>query len=248
MEIRFDGQTVIVSGAARGFGLHIARRFAALGAVVHGCDITGDELRAIADFGGWPRQLDLRDRPAVAAWVRELAGEGPVDILVNNAGGPAGAMLQPIEQVTDAEWDLIMDVNAGGTFALSRAVAPVMKRAGRGRIVNISSTAGVQPSRTGIQAYTAAKHAVVGLTRQLASELGPFGITVNSVAPGFVCTTPETVRHWEARGEAGQRAMLESIALRRLGDVEDIANAVLFLASDKAGWISGQVLCVDGGR
>jgi len=103
-------------------------------------------------------------------------------------------------------------------------------------------------SLTGIQAYASAKAGQIGLTRQLAHELGPFGITVNNVAPGFVLSNPATLRQWESYGEEGQRRLLEGIALRRLGTPEDIAHAVLFLASDYAAWITGQVLPVDGGK
>jgi 3-oxoacyl-[acyl-carrier protein] reductase len=123
-----------------------------------------------------------------------------------------------------------------------------MKRAGGGRIVNISSGAGLGVSLTGIQAYAAAKAGQMGLTRQLAHELGPFGITVNSVAPGFIRSNPTTERHWEAYGEEGQRRLIETIALKRLGSPKDIAWAVLFLASEFAGWITGHVLSVDGGK
>ena len=117
-----------------------------------------------------------------------------------------------------------------------------------GRIVAIASGAGLRPSLTGIQAYTAAKHALVGIVRQLALELGPQGITVNSVAPGFVRSNPTTERQWEAMGADGQQRLVQSIHTRRLGTAEDIAAATLFLASDQAAWITGQILSVDGGR
>ena len=123
-----------------------------------------------------------------------------------------------------------------------------MKRQGRGRIINISSGAGLGVSLTGIQAYASAKAAQIGLTRQLAHELGPFGITVNNVAPGFVRSNPATERQWESYGAQGQEQLLNGIALKRLGSPQDIASAVLFFASEQAGWITGQVLSVDGGK
>src|SRR5690606_19900930 len=119
-----------------------------------------------------------------------------VDVLVNNAGGVAGQASQAIEKVTPEQWRAIVDVNAVGTFNFCQAVAPGMKARRAGRIVNISSGAGLRPSLTGIQAYTMAKHAVVGLTKQLALEFGPFGITVNSVAPGFIRSNPATEKQW----------------------------------------------------
>jgi 3-oxoacyl-[acyl-carrier protein] reductase len=135
-----------------------------------------------------------------------------------------------------------------GAFWCSQAVAPAMKEARYGRIVNISSGAGLGVSLTGIQAYASAKAGQIGLTRQLAHELGPFGITVNNVAPGFVRSNPATERQWESYGPHGQKELVERIALKRLGTPADIAHAVLFFASDFSGWITGQVLAVDGGK
>jgi 3-oxoacyl-[acyl-carrier protein] reductase len=123
-----------------------------------------------------------------------------------------------------------------------------MKAAGQGRIVTISSGAGLRASLTGIQAYAAAKHALVGLTRQLAQELGPFGITVNSVAPGFVLSNPASRAQWDSYGPDRQAAILSATHTRRLGKPEDIAGAVAFLAGPDASWITGQVLSVDGGH
>src|SRR5438309_2851824 len=123
-----------------------------------------------------------------------------------------------------------------------------MKSRRYGRIVNISSGAGRSISLTGIQAYASAKAGQIGLTRQLAHELGPWGITVNNIAPGFVRSNPATERQWEAYGPDGQRALLDHIALKRLGTPGDIAYGVLFFASEYASWITGQVLSIDGGK
>ena len=131
---------------------------------------------------------------------------------------------------------------------LSQAAAKVMRKAGWGRIVTISSNAGLRPSFTGSHAYTAAKHAVVGLTRQLSVDLAPLGITVNSVAPGLILSNPSSGIQWDGYGEEGQRRFLQAVHTRRLGRAEDVAAAVLFLASEQAGWISGEILSVNGGR
>lgn len=252
MNIGYEGATVLVTGAAHGFGREIAVRFAALGARVWGCDVLGEELKETRSRCGGDcevRVVDVRDRRAVTQLVEEAErSRGRVDVLVNNAGGVLGQKGRPIEQVSAEDWQAIFDVNATGTFNLSQAVAPGMKAAGSGRIVNVASGAGLGVSLTGIQAYAAAKAAQIGLTRQLAHELGPFGVTVNAVAPGFVRSNPDTERQWERYGEEGQRALVEGIPLRRLGSPADIADAVLFLASRYAGWITGEVLSVSGGR
>ena len=134
------------------------------------------------------------------------------------------------------------------SFWLAQALAPAMKAKGSGRMVMIASGAGLGVSLTGIQAYAAAKAGEIGLTRQLAHELGPFGVTVNAVAPGFVRSNPTSEAQWMSYGAEGQARLLERIAMRRLGRVEDISAAVLFLASAQASWITGQCLSVDGGK
>jgi 3-oxoacyl-[acyl-carrier protein] reductase len=195
------------------------------------------------------RRLDVTDREAVHALVAEAASaNGAVSILVNNAGGVRGQIGRPLEAIEPADWQAIFDVNLSGAFWCAQAVAPGMKRARSGRIVNISSRAGLEVSLTGIQAYASAKAGLIGLTRQLAHELGPWKVTVNSVAPGFIRSNPTTERQWEAMGPDGQARLIQSIALQRLGTPDDIVHAVLFFASDYAGWITGQVLSVDGGR
>ena len=153
-----------------------------------------------------------------------------------------------METVTPDQWNAIFAVNVSGAFYLCQAVAPGMKAARSGRIVNISSGAGLTISLTGIQAYAAAKAALISLTRQLGHELGAWGITVNCIAPGFVRSNANTERQWDSLGADGQRALVNAIALKRLGTPEDIAHGVLFLASDHAGWITGQTIAIDGGK
>ena len=246
MQIEFAGKTVLVTGAAHGFGRAIALAFAGNGASVYACDVNAEGLAETSRLGAGVKTftLDVGDREAVQAALHDL----DVDILVNNAGGVRGQAGRPIEDISAADWQTIFDVNLSGAFFMTQAVTPRMKAKGWGRVVNISSGAGLGISLTGIQAYASAKAAQIGLTRQIAHELGPWNITVNSIAPGFVRSNPSTERQWESYGEEGQRALIERIALRRLGTADDIANGVLFFASDDANWITGQVLSIDGGR
>lgn len=252
MQIGFEGQTVIVTGAAHGFGRAIALAFAARGAVVHCLDVNAEglaETQKLCGVASHSAVVDVGDRTAVQDVVAKIeASSGRIDILVNNAGGVCGQVGRPIEEISTADWHAIFNVNLTGTFMMSQAVAPAMKRAKRGRIINISSGAGRGISLTGIQAYASAKAGQIGLTRQLAHELGAWNITVNCIAPGFILSNPTTERQYEAMGEDGKAKLLAGIALHRLGTPGDIANAVMFFASDHAGWISGETLGVDGGK
>ncbi|MGH3296579.1 MAG: SDR family NAD(P)-dependent oxidoreductase [Trebonia sp.] len=227
---QLDGQTAVVTGTAQGIGRAIADLLESAGARVHRVD-AGD--------------ADLRDQAAVDAYFASL---GELHILVNDAGGVQGQTHAPIDQLTDAAWDAVLDANLRTTFNCTRAAARIMKPSGYGRIVNISSGAGRSVSLTGIQAYTSAKAGQIGFTRQMAHELGPYGITVNCIAPGFVLSNPATQAQWDSYGEEGQRALVERIATRRTGQPHDIARGVLFFVAKDAGWVSGQTISIDGGH
>jgi 3-oxoacyl-[acyl-carrier protein] reductase len=225
-----EGRIALVTGTAHGIGAAIAAMLTAEGAQVHGID------------------RDTVDVTSSAAVDDYVAGLGRVDVLVNNAGGVCGQTGRPIEEVRDEDWRAVVDANLTSTFHCTRAVVPGMKAGGWGRIVNISSGAGRSVSLTGIQAYASAKAGQIGLTRQTAHELGRFGITVNCIAPGFVLSNPTTLAQWESYGEQGQAALVEGIAVRRLGTPEDIANGVRFFVSEASSWITGQTLSIDGGH
>ena len=252
MKIEFSGQTVLVTGAASGFGLEIAAAFSERGATVYACDLAEEKLKETQkQIGGAGKSsiVDVTRRDEVEKWVQAAWSDtGRIDVLVNNAGGVLGQVGKPVEVVSVLEWEAIVAVNQNAVFWTSQAVSPAMKDARSGRIINISSGAGLGISKTGIQAYASAKAGQIGLTRQLAHELGPWGVTVNSVAPGFVLSNSSTERQWEALGSDGQKRLLDEIALGHLGSPSDIAHTVLFLASKQAGWISGIVLPVDGGK
>jgi 3-oxoacyl-[acyl-carrier protein] reductase len=252
MNIDFAGQTALVTGAGVGIGRRIAHDLAARGARTIATDINEAGLcetaaTASPGCGGTleTRVLDVTRPESVRAIVQDIGG--PVDILVHSAGGVCNQVGVPLEQVSLEDWQAIQAVNVTGAFLMAREVAPGMKAAGRGRIIVISSRAGLGVSMTGIQSYAATKAGEIGLTRQLAHELGQFGITVNSVAPGFIRSNPASERQWQAYGEDGQKRIVEDIAMRRIGKPEDISSAVLFLASEHASWITGQTLSVDGG-
>lgn len=224
------GRTAVVTGTAQGIGRAIADRLRDAGAAVRGVD--RDEV-------------DLADTAQVEEF---FATVGDVDVLVNCAGGVVGQTHTPLDELADDAWDAVVAANVTTMRNCTRAAARSMKRRGFGRIVTISSGAGRSVSLTGIQAYTTAKAAQIGFTRQLAHELGPFGITANCIAPGFVLSNPTTQAQWDSYGTAGQQALLDRIAVRRTGTPDDIARGVLFFADPDASWVSGQTLSIDGGH
>jgi 3-oxoacyl-[acyl-carrier protein] reductase len=224
------GKTAVVTGTAHGIGAGIAAALRADGATVHEVDKADADLSAEAEVADYFGRLD------------------GVDILVNSAGGVVGQTGQPLEEVTADQWHAVVNANLTTAFLCARAVAPGMKQRRWGRIINISSAAGLGVSKTGIQAYTSAKAGVIGLTRQLAHELGPYGITVNCIAPGFILSNPTTQLQWEGYGPDGQRALVEGIAMRRLGVPDDIANGVQFFAAPQSSWVTGQIIAIDGGH
>jgi 3-oxoacyl-[acyl-carrier protein] reductase len=229
MTSALTGKTAVVTGTAHGIGTAIADALTSDGLKVHRVD------------------KDIADLTSPAAVREFFAALGGVDILVNNAGGVCGQVGQPLEEVTDTDWRDVVDANLTTAFLCTRAVVPGMKQRGWGRIVNISSAAALTVSKTGIQAYASAKAGQIGFTRQMAHELGPFGITVNCIAPGFILSNPTTERQWEGYGEQGQRDLVSGIAMRRLGDPADIANGVQFFVSARSAWVTGQIIAIDGG-
>ncbi|MFN4128754.1 MAG: SDR family NAD(P)-dependent oxidoreductase [Paracoccaceae bacterium] len=250
MRLTLEGKLFAVTGAAQGIGAAIVTTLAEAGATVAAIDIDATGLSRFDRHAQvTTHAADLGSRDSTHALFTSIAeAQGSVYGLVTSAGGVRGQVGRPLEDITPDDWHAIFAANVDAAMWCAQVVAPEMKARGAGRIVTISSGAGLRPSLTGIQAYASAKHALVGLTRQLALELGPAGITVNSVAPGFVLSNPATQRQWEAFGPDRQKQIVGGIHMRRLGRAQDIADAVAFLASDRAGWISGQILSVDGGH
>jgi 3-oxoacyl-[acyl-carrier protein] reductase len=227
----------LVTGAGRGLGRAIAGRLAADGYEVVAVDIDPAAAAAAAEaLGGRGYGCDVSDRAAVNSLAEQV---GTVDVLVNNAGiWTYGSVVD----AADSDVDRVMAVNLGGTLNCCRAFGPGMVAAGRGVIVNLSSLAAAMAT-TAVEVYPVTKSAVEALTRQLALELGPSGIRVNAIGPGSM-VTEGTASAYEGERMA-QRAAL--VPLRRIGTPDDIANAVGFLVSEQASYISGQVIYVDGG-
>ncbi|MEK9622494.1 MAG: SDR family NAD(P)-dependent oxidoreductase [Alphaproteobacteria bacterium] len=242
-------RTALVTGVVGGIGAAIASRLATDGAKVIVSDLPGEAVVAAADRLRLPMIVaDLGDPLSVSNLKDHLVAQhGNPDIIVNAAGGVCNQIGTPLEEVEPSGWKSIFAANVDSALHLAQSFVPAMKANRWGRVITISSGAGLRPSLTGIHAYTAAKHALVGLTKQLSLELGQHGITVNSIAPGFILSNAATERQWQAYGQDGQAEIMNRIHTRRLGKPEDIAAAAAFLASEEASWITGQILSVDGG-
>lgn len=244
---RFAGRMAIVTGAGSGMGAAIARGLAAEGAEVVGVDIDGDAVAAVADASAGtirPETLDVSDPDAVAALVETVAARGRIDVLCNNAG-----ILDdyaPAHETSWERWRQILGVNLDGPFLLSRAVAPVMVAQGAGAIVNTCSIAAYVAGGGGA-AYTTSKHALLGLTRQLAFDYGPHGVRVNAVCPGAVATGMTTELRTPEQANAHVDKAIAATPAGRWGTPEEIASVVLFLASDEASFVHGTPVLADGG-
>jgi 3-oxoacyl-[acyl-carrier protein] reductase len=246
---RYEGRVAVVTGSARGIGAATAARFADEGAAVAVLDLDQDAAAATAAGLGAARAVglacDVSDAGSVDAAVGSVVEQlGAVDVLVNNAGVTRDNLLF---KMTEDDWDAVMNVHLRGAFLMSRAVQKHMVAAKYGKILNLSSVSAL--GNRGQANYSAAKMGLQGFTRTLALELGPFGVNVNAVAPGFIVTemTDATARRVGVEPADYRKAAAESTPVRRVGHPQDIAATAAFLCSDEASFITGQTLYVDGG-
>jgi 3-oxoacyl-[acyl-carrier protein] reductase len=240
-----SGQVAIVTGAARGLGRAIAENLARCGAKVACVDVNQELLAqtvaAIGETGGTAMAIacDVTNSDRVSAVIDEVVKAwGGLDILVNNAGITKDTLVM---RMKDDQWDAVININLRGTFLFTRTAARPLMKSQQGRIINIASVAGIM-GNPGQANYSASKAGIIGLTRTVAKELAGRNITVNAVAPGFIATDMTAVLTEEIKTE-----IKKQVPLGRMGDPQDIADAVLYLASPAAGFITGHVLTVDGG-
>mgnify|MGYP001347506941 CR=1 FL=1 len=248
MLIDVSGKVVLLTGVGRGIGREIFETFVAEGATVVAIDVNSTDLASAADHlavtgvPGTVHLADVRDLARIEEVVAQtVATYGRIDVLINNAGVDRGG---PVETFDPAAWEFVHDINVKGVFHTCRAVLPVMKAQRSGRILNAASFAAILPI-VGSGAYAASKAAVAQFSRVLAGELGPWNITVNAYAPGMV---PTTMNNFADRAQADQERLLDTLTLRRWGDKADVARLLCFLASDLAGYITGTLIDVSGGK
>lgn len=252
--MQFTGKAAIVTGSAKGLGKSFAMALARRGCAVLIADVDEKELaktmETIVDSGGKCicRKVDVtRSADADAMVQQALESFGRVDILVNNAGGSMGVPKVPIDEILEEDWDRVVNLNMKGTFLCTKAAVPVMKRQKSGKIINLSSiTARIGGELTPVQ-YVSSKGAISTFTRHVAQELGPFGIQVNAVAPGITLTQRLEGMWNERKTEEERNTYLAKIPLGRLGTVDEITKAVVFLCSADADYITGITLDVNGG-
>lgn len=248
MEINLAGKVAIVTGAARGIGKEIVRGFLKEGMSVAALDLNFEQLQeTVTELQHLPGALrafecDIRDENQLAAAAAAVNAEfGRIDVLVNNAGVVGNGELADLSPST---WDLVHDVNLKGTWLACRSVLPYMKEQRSGRIINAASFAAISPI-FGSGAYASSKAAVAHFSRALAAEVGPYDITVNAYAPGMI---PTDMNGFADLPQAEQDRLLDTLALRHWGSTDDIVNLLCFLASDKAGYITGTLIDVSGGK
>ncbi|MFN0051032.1 MAG: SDR family NAD(P)-dependent oxidoreductase [Planctomycetales bacterium] len=249
MRCDLSGQVSLVTGAARGIGQAIANRLAANGSQVVFTDVLPEVHESAAAVSGRAFRMDVTSTSDIESVIGQVLGEhGRLDILVNNAGINTLAHRVTIDEFPKAEWDRILAVDLDGVFQVSQVAARVMRRQGRGRIINIASIAGLVPLRLQC-AFTAAKAGVVNLTKAMALELGPLGILVNGIAPGSTLTEGTKQLFYAADGKFSEKVqrMLDHVPLARPGTVDEIAVGALFLADPENSYMHGHILTIDGG-
>lgn len=252
--MKLKGKVACITGAARGLGYAMAEELAKEGAIPVLVDIDEPSVERAVNrlhdqgYEACGFAFSVSNRHSVMTHMERMVKRfGGLDILVNNAGGSLGTP-KTLEDITEADWDLVVDVNLKGTFLCSQSAIPYMKEKGGGKIINLASIGGRTASIVTGVAYAAAKGGIISFTRRLAKEVGHWNIQVNAIAPGLVLSGERMQRIWEGMSEQEQALVLQSIPLMRLSSLEEQAKVVSFLASEDSNYVTGAVIDVNGGR